>query len=551
MIKKKPFGHLLLAFALLLQLALLPLQTAAAQSDQFPTWITPINYLALGDSLAAGVTPMNEIGKGYTDFLAEELAQDELLKKSNKGFSYPRYTTTDVLNDLMTDVTKPVYGIGNPAETATLQQSVKEADLITLTVGANDVLSKIKFDELGKPIFDPLEIQGAMIGAATNIQKILAKIYQLNPQVQVYVMGYYNSFPYLPEEVQPLVDQLVMGLNSAVQNGIKGTPATFVETSELIAEDFVTYLPNPQNIHLSEAGYEVVANAFSESLMENYPWIAEDVIQVEQKDASTVILTWEPILYEKTGTVYKVFKGQQLVGEVTAPLTTVEVGNLLPNQQYDFTIQAIYPSGKESVYDLVMSYVMESVPVEPEEPTPIMFTDIANHWAKDVIILAAMKGVVGGYADYTFRPDQSLTRAQATAVVVRALDLKPKSNKMAFDDLADYADRTKSDIQAAYDHGLMSGVDGHFMPNKPITRAQLALLLNRTYALAKGEPYKPKALAPFSDIHRFSKDTQWAISGLYELNIATGDQGKFMPNAPTTRAQAAKMIVNAMQSIGQ
>ena len=239
-----------------------------------------------------------------------------------------------------------------------------------------------------------------------------------------------------------------------------------------------------------------------------------------------------------------------MVGEVLSPALSYQITNLQPNKEYNFSIQAVDQNGKKSIQHLNTSYTLDNAPVEPSEPA-VMFTDINNHWAKDVIELAAMKGIVSGYADHTFRPDNSLTRAQATAIIVSALDLKPKSTKQAFNDLADYADSTKMDIQAAYDHGLVSGVDGKFMPNKPITRAQLALIVSRTYEVATGKPYVPTAAAPFTDIKKFSKDTQSAIAGLYEMNIATGDKGKFMPNAHTTRAQAAKMIIHSMEAIAQ
>ncbi|WP_158232492.1 S-layer homology domain-containing protein [Sporosarcina sp. P13] len=545
--KKKPIGHLFLAFALLLQLAVLPLQTAAAEPEKSPTWIPSINYLALGDSLAAGVTPNNELGKGYADFLAEELAGQELLQTSNKGFSYPGYKTDDILRDLETNVSKPVIGMGHQDQTATIQPSITEANLITLSIGANDVLSKVKFDEKGTPLYKPEEIQASMMSVGMNIQKILGEIYQLNPNAQVYVMGYYNPFPTLRADVQPVIGQLVNGLNGAVQSGLKGTPAHFVSTADLIAKDFATYLPNPQNIHLSEAGYKAVKNAFNESLMKNYPWFKKDVLTVEKKDATTVVLEWEPVIDTAMITTYQVFNGDQKVAEVMGPVLTYEITDLQPNKEYNFTIKAVSQTGKMSIHNINKVYTLDSEPAEP----PVVFTDISKHWAKEVIELAAMKGIVGGYADHTFRPDQSLTRAQATSIVVRMLDLKPKSTKMAFDDLAYYADSTKADIQAAYEYGLMSGVNGHFMPNKPITRAQLALLLSRTYTVATGKPFTPTAPAPFSDIQKFAKDTQWAIAGLYQLNIATGDQGKFMPNARTTRAHAAKMIVNSMQVIGQ
>ncbi|PID22293.1 N-acetylmuramoyl-L-alanine amidase [Sporosarcina sp. P3] len=544
---KKSISYVVMAFALVLQIAVMPLQSTAAEPEKAPTWISPLNYLALGDSLAAGVTPNNELGKGYTDLLAEELANSEVLQASNKGFSYPGYKTEDVLRDLEMDVTKPIVGIGHSDKTATLHQSVKEAQLITLTIGANDVLPKITFDDKGVPQFNSEEIQAAIMKVGINTQKILTKIYQLNPNAQVYVMGYYNPFPYLSPQNQPLVNQLVVLLNDGIKSGVTGTTAQFVDTSKKIAEDPYTYLPNPENIHLSQAGYKVVMEAFHKSLMENYTWFAKDALTVTAKDAATVELNWKPVIDTGMISTYQVFIGDKIVGEVMSPVLSYEITDLEPNKEYHFSVQAVNQNGQKSIQHLHTKYTIDKQPVEPT----VVFTDIANHWAKDVIEVAAMKGIVSGYADQTFRPDTSLTRAQAMSIIIRALDLKPTSTKWAFTDLADYADSTKMDIQAAYDHGLVSGVNGHFMPNKPITRAQLALVLSRTYEVVTGKPFTPTVAAPFTDIKKFSKDTQWAIAGLYQMNIATGDNGKFMPNDSTTRAHAAKMIVHSMEAIAQ
>ncbi|GKV63885.1 MULTISPECIES: S-layer homology domain-containing protein [unclassified Sporosarcina] len=545
--KKQSISYVLLAFALVLQLAVMPLQTAAAEPDKSPTWIAPVNYLALGDSLAFGINSDGKPGKGYADFLTEELMKQEVLQTSNKGFSFPGYTSGDVLKDLQTDVTKPVLGTGPQDSTATLHRSIQEANLITLSAGANDVLPYFKIDEkTGKPSFNMGEIQAALMQTAKNTQQILAKIYELNPKAQVYVMGYYNSFPHLPADLQPQIALLMKGLNDAIQSGMQGTPAHFVKTDELIAKDIQTYLPNPANIHLSEAGYRVVAEAFHEALTANYPWYEKDALTAEKKDDSTVVLNWKPVMDTGMIMTYKVYNGDKMVGEVISPVLTYEITDLLPNQEYKFTVEAIDQYGKKSMHNLSTVYTLENEPAEPS----VMFTDIQDSWAKDFIEAAAVNGIMGGYQDHTFRPGKSLTRAQATSVVVRALQLKPKSSSMNFDDLAYYADSTKADIQAAYDYGLMKGVNGHFMPNKPITRAQLALLLSRAYETAKGTPYKPAAAAPFKDIQNFSKDTQWAIAGLYEMDIAAGDQGKFMPNNPTTRAHAAKMIVQSMKVMG-
>lgn len=54
-----------------------------------------------------------------------------------------------------------------------------------------------------------------------------------------------------------------------------------------------------------------------------------------------------------------------------------------------------------------------------DEPS---FTDIATHWARDIIIALAKEGIVTGYPDGTFRPDAPITRAEAAAMIYKGLN---------------------------------------------------------------------------------------------------------------------------------
>ena len=133
----------LFVLVLMLQLVGFPLQSLAADSDtQAPTWTTPVNYLALGDSLTAGVKPESPLALGlsFSDYIALTLKPASLLNSYNKGFSYPGYTTNNILEDLKNNVTKNIFETELEEETAELHKSISEANIITLSVGANDVL---------------------------------------------------------------------------------------------------------------------------------------------------------------------------------------------------------------------------------------------------------------------------------------------------------------------------------------------------------------------------------------------------------------------------
>jgi lysophospholipase L1-like esterase len=212
-------------------------------------------YLALGDSLAAGQNPYMRLGKGYTDMLAEDLKKIGFLKSFSKQYAFSGYTSQRVLNDILNDVKK---GSG---DTTGIRGNIAKADVITIDAGANDLLRKMKRTEEGLSI-DPVALAEVLTQVEANIEDILEEIHTLNPDAEVYVMGYYNAFPYLPAEQQeqflPILDQL----NTAIQDAANREAAVYVPTKDAIAVNPKTYLPNSKDIHPGLSGYKTIAAEF-------------------------------------------------------------------------------------------------------------------------------------------------------------------------------------------------------------------------------------------------------------------------------------------------
>ena len=248
----------ILAVPVVLALTVFPAATSAKSSAK------PIkfDYLALGDSLAAGVTPYNEIGDGYTDFLAEKIGELGYLGSYTNRFSIPGYTTEDVLEDIKDDVEK---------DGKSIQDMIDDAELITLDAGANDLLKQIKVSDTGVSL-DPAKVPVVLEQVKKNTSAILREIKKQNSRAKVYVMGYYNSFPYIPKEQQEQLIPILDMLNNVIADEAKRARAKFVPTADAIDEDFRTYLPNPQNIHLSEAGYQVVADEFWKEMKQEFSY---------------------------------------------------------------------------------------------------------------------------------------------------------------------------------------------------------------------------------------------------------------------------------------
>lgn len=92
-----------------------------------------------------------------------------------------------------------------------------------------------------------VEEQIAVVGE--NMVGIVLTIKQLNPNAKIYVMGYYNALPYLPDDTQAVTVPLIQGLNGAIEMAAETTGAIFVPTFDVFVGHYEAYLPNPEDIH--------------------------------------------------------------------------------------------------------------------------------------------------------------------------------------------------------------------------------------------------------------------------------------------------------------
>ncbi len=109
------------------------------------------------------------------------------------------------------------------------------------------------------------------------------------------------------------------------------------------------------------------------------------------------------------------------------------------------------------------------------------FSDIQNHWAKASILAAMDRGWMNGVSSAKFMPDSPMTRAQAAALLVRALDIsvmEPNVDGLVFYDVTGHW--AQKEIEAAAKAGIMQGVgSGRFEPDAVLTREQMTVILDR------------------------------------------------------------------------
>ncbi|MEK5186623.1 S-layer homology domain-containing protein [Solibacillus sp. FSL W7-1324] len=441
----------LLTFVLVLQLVL-PLTTIVqAESES-----NELYYVALGDSLAAGMNEKGEIGFGYADLLAKNYQEQKSEVMFNKGFSYPGFTTVDVLKEIEENVTKPIYDLnGVSQKTIAIKDAIGQADLITLSVGANDILNVNRSDS-GEFSFDTAEVIKSIQAVSVNYKKIFDSIYKINPDVDIIVMGLYNPFPYIEDPaIQKQLSLLVTTLNNSMKNIVENNGGIFTEVAAQIATDAKTYLPNPQNIHLSEAGYQVVADA----MLKNY---------------------LDALIREEDNTEGEIVK---------APFTDIQ------NHWSKDYIDVAYAKGIMNGYEdgtfqpnanmtraQAISVISRAFGLTAKNKAP--FKDI-SHYAPQTqnAIAAAYEAGLIKDNNGDFNPQGKITRSQLALILMRLSTVQTgqqyiPAKQAPFHDIANYNDEAQLAITFLYDTGLVQGTSATtFSPQGNVTRAQAAKIL--------------------------------------------------------------------------
>ncbi|WP_025700518.1 S-layer homology domain-containing protein, partial [Paenibacillus durus] len=187
-----------------------------------------------------------------------------------------------------------------------------------------------------------------------------------------------------------------------------------------------------------------------------------------------------------------------------------------------------------------------TTPTAPAPTTPATkLKDIDGHWAAFAINKAVELGFAKGYADGTFRPNQTVNRAEFITLLMRAVKHADTGKALDFKDAGKIPAWSQSFIAQALDAGIIAGYnDNTFRPEQVITRAEMAALIVR----AGGVQVNPKAVLSFAD----AKDApKWAvpyIAAIKDAGLVNGiGQNRFAPNQSVTRAEAVTIILGLLQ----
>lgn len=204
-------------------------------------------YLALGDSLTRGVGDETK-DYGYTIRLQEQLEKWPMIKTvelDNRGKNGRR---SDQLLHLL--------------QKGHYDKELEKADFITMTLGGNDVMKIVKkhLFSMDKSMFDqelPKFIE--------RYEQIIAEIRLRNAEAPIILIGFYNPFSIVVDEITPF-EPIISEWNAAIEQlSVQDVNACFVPVEDLFVsnEDMVYHV---DFFHPNSAGYERMTNRVIETL---------------------------------------------------------------------------------------------------------------------------------------------------------------------------------------------------------------------------------------------------------------------------------------------
>lgn len=184
---------------------------------------------------------------------------------------------------------------------------------------------------------------------------------------------------------------------------------------------------------------------------------------------------------------------------------------------------------------------------------PVKFSDVPDkYWARPFILALVDRKIFADVTDSKFRPDEPITRAELARLIQRMSDQEPRRKPIDFKDVKDKSPAAPS-IDNSVKTGYLKGYPNHeFRPDKQVPRVEVIA------ALASGLNLKPstkatKTLQVYTDRKKVPKWAVDKVAAATEAGIVVNHPKRqlLQPNRTATRAEVAAMIYQAMAKQGK
>ena len=381
-----------------------------------------------------------------------------------------------------------------------------------------------------------------------NWNLLIKKIREINPDAEILAIGMYNPFTSLKLtdasllEIGRLMDPMIQMVNAYISLGSEmRNEYKFVDVMGTEAFKFPSFFDPTVfanftlMVHPTVAGHAYMADKILNVLGEGAqgPVKGNDfTVNVPSKVTGGTVTATRTTA--KAGEAVTVSVKQDATHDFKEISFTTGGGNKM----------MIAPDA-EGNYNFNMPSSDVNVVVKFEACPSAKFKDLDRKaWYHEETDFVLSKGYMAGISDTSFAPEANLTRGMIVTMLY-AMSGKPDAGKAPFSDVSSARYYAKAVAWAA-ENGIVAGFeDGTFHPNDNVTREQLATILCAYAKYIKASEVTAGDLASFPDgdsVHEYAKEAvAWAIgAGL----ISGRADGTIAPAANATRAEVAQMITN-------
>jgi len=221
------------------------------------TYKEEFNYVVLGDSVAAGRNPYGVEDYGYAEYVRDYLKGKDKLN-SYVSYAVSGYLTSNVIDDINYNRTVEV----NDNEVG-LKKALRESDLVTISIGANDLLKGMNLSSIPSTLADR-NVTNKQIDSTIDEIKELLRLIKQYAKGDIIVVGYYNPLPSLAK-YKSKIDAVVEYADKEYESLCNSMGIHYVRVSDVISRNS-DYLPNPLDIHPSIKGYEAISKEIIETI---------------------------------------------------------------------------------------------------------------------------------------------------------------------------------------------------------------------------------------------------------------------------------------------
>lgn len=186
--------------------------------------------------------------------------------------------------------------------------------------------------------------------------------------------------------------------------------------------------------------------------------------------------------------------------------------------------------------------------VTPSKPSDKFNSELSGHWGETELRYLVDNGIVTGDGS-TLKLSDNVTRAEFTAMILRAFKIEPKEYNGCASDVSG-SEWYAGYIQTAYDMKILEGDGGKAMPDDIMTREQAVKIMLKALEAKGVKVSYDDAKTSFSDAGDISGWAAPFVSAAVDMNLIKGmENNRFMPKNNTLREQAMIMIYRLLSKV--